>query len=302
MLAKLTKYARYVVTAIWIVAGAWLMGATAGEARTAWLVTPTPPEVLRDITVRNVTDDEGRRATFRILLFSDEFRWRINSYDSLEQGGKRPQFTTEMKAVLNSASEIIAVGASSEELPPGASFPQGRAQEERRAARRAERIAVWVQGSVESADPGAQAQCRSSRPDRQRRHLRSTPHGDHPRARPGREHQHRSVAEVGDGGRERPRADLRSAADQVLTRKRATASRGCLEWTGHQMLINDLIAMLRRPAAHAGRGLGDVVVRRIAAVGVAAPRKPPPRRARPRQAAEVRGAPAVRVSAHRSGR
>ncbi len=153
MLAKLTKYARYLVTAIWIVAGAWLMGATAGEARTAWLVTPTPPEVFRDITVRNVKDDQGRSATFRILLFSDEFRWRINSYDSLEQGGNRPQFTTEMKAVLNSASEIIAVGASSEELPPGASFPQGRAQEERRAARRAERIAVWVREALNRPIP-----------------------------------------------------------------------------------------------------------------------------------------------------
>ena len=153
MLGKLTKYARYIVTAIWIVAGAWLMGATAGEARTAWMVTPTPPEVLRDITVRNVQDDAGRRATFRILLFTDEFRWRINSYDSLEQGGKRPQFTTEMKAVLNSAREIIAVGASSEEVPPGTSFTQGRAQEERRAARRAERIAVWVREALNRPIP-----------------------------------------------------------------------------------------------------------------------------------------------------
>ena len=153
MVAKLTQYARYLVTAVWIVAGAWLMGATAGEARTAWLVTPTPPEVLRDITVRNVKDDEGRRATFRILLFTDEFRWRINSYDSLEQGGKRPQFTTEMKAVLNSATEIIAVGASSEEVPPGTSFPEGRVQEERRAARRAERIAVWVRQALNRPIP-----------------------------------------------------------------------------------------------------------------------------------------------------
>ena len=144
MLAKLTKYARYVVTAIWIIAGAWLMGATAGEARTAWLVTPTPPEVLRDITVRNVKDDEGRRATFRILLFSDEFRWRINSFDSLEQGGKRPQFTTEMKAVLNSASEIIAVVRAPKNCR--------RARRSRKAAPRKSagpraaprQIAVWV--------------------------------------------------------------------------------------------------------------------------------------------------------------
>ena len=153
MIANLSRYARYCVTALWVVAGAWLMGTTASEARTAWLVTPTPPEVIRDVVVRRVKDDEGRRASFRILLFSDEFRWRINSFDSLEQAGKRPQFTTEMKAVLNSASEIICVGASSEEIPPGTSFPQGRAQEERRAARRAEKIAVWVREALNRPIP-----------------------------------------------------------------------------------------------------------------------------------------------------
>ena len=94
MAANLTRYARYVVTALWVAAGGWLMGTTAGEARTAWLVMPKPPEVMRDIMVRNVKDDQGRRASFRILLFSDEFRWRINSYDALEQGISRPQFTT----------------------------------------------------------------------------------------------------------------------------------------------------------------------------------------------------------------
>lgn len=153
MVASLTRCARYVVTAVWVVAGGWLMGTTAGEARTAWLVTPTPPEVIRDVVIRNVKDDQGRRASFRILLFSDEFRWRINSYDALEQGGSRPQFTAGMKAVLNSAREIICVGASSEELPQGISFPQGRAQEERRAARRAEKIAVWVREALNRPIP-----------------------------------------------------------------------------------------------------------------------------------------------------
>jgi hypothetical protein len=86
-------------------------------------------------------------------LFSDEFRWRINSFDALEQSGKRPQFTPEMKAVLNSAREIICVGASSEEIPSGISFPQGRAQEERRAARRAEKIAVWVREALNHPIP-----------------------------------------------------------------------------------------------------------------------------------------------------
>jgi len=151
---NLFKYARYGVTAIWVIFGVVLAGATAGEVRHAWYIVPTPPEITKDVTVRHVKDDEGRAATFRIMLFSDEFRWRINSFDAVEaEGGKRPQFTEEMKAVLNSASEIITVGASSEEIPPGISFPQGRAAEEKRAARRAEKIAVWIREALNRPIP-----------------------------------------------------------------------------------------------------------------------------------------------------
>jgi hypothetical protein len=153
MVRTLSRYARYGVTAMWVIAGGWLAGATAGQVRQAWLVVPRPPEVLREVIVRNVRDDEGRRASFRIMLFSDEFRWRINSFDALEKAGKRPQFTDEMKAVLNSSKEIIVVGASSEEIPTGVPFPQGRAQEERRAARRAEKIAVWVREALNEPIP-----------------------------------------------------------------------------------------------------------------------------------------------------
>jgi hypothetical protein len=152
MVRTVARYARYAVTAAWVIAGGWLAGATAGEVRHAWMVVPTPPEVIRDVVVRHAKDDNGRNATFRILLFSDEFRWRINSFDAIESD-KRPQFTSEMKAVLNSASEIICVGASSEEIPPGTSFPQGRAQEERRAARRAEKISVWVREALNRPIP-----------------------------------------------------------------------------------------------------------------------------------------------------
>lgn len=153
MVTTLTKYARYVVTTAWVIAGVWLLATTALQARSAFMVMPRPPEVIKDVVVRNVKDDEGKRASFRILLFSDEFRWRINSFDALEQAGKRPQFTPEMKAVLNSASEIICVGASSEEIPAGISFPEGRAAEERRAGRRAEKIAVWVREALDHAIP-----------------------------------------------------------------------------------------------------------------------------------------------------
>lgn len=153
MVQDLSKYARYGLTAAWVIAGVGLAGATAGEMRRAWYVVPRPPEVIQDVTVRNVKDDEGRAATFRILLFSDEFRWRINSFDAVEAGGKRPEFTPEMKAVLNSAVEIIAVGASSEEIPPGISFPEGRSKEERRAGRRADQIAVWIREALNKPIP-----------------------------------------------------------------------------------------------------------------------------------------------------
>ena len=154
MKRNILKYARYGMTAVWVIFGVVLAGATAGEVRSAWYIVPTPPEITKDVTVRHVKDDEGRAATFRIMLFSDEFRWRINSFDAVEaEGGKRPQFTEEMKAVLNSASEIITVGASSEEIPPGISFPQGRAAEEKRAARRAEKIAVWIREALNRPIP-----------------------------------------------------------------------------------------------------------------------------------------------------
>jgi hypothetical protein len=154
MARKFSKYARYGMTIAWVIAGGWLAGATAGELRHAWYIVPTPPEVIKDVTIRNVRDDEGNKASFRIMLFSDEFRWRINSFDAVEaEGGKRPQFTEEMKAVLNSATEIIAVGASSEEIPPGTSFPEGRAKEEKRAARRAEKIAVWIREALNRPIP-----------------------------------------------------------------------------------------------------------------------------------------------------
>lgn len=114
---------------------------------------PTPPEVTRDVLVKDATDAAGRRASFRILLFSDEFRWRLSSFDALEADPARPHFTDEMKAVLNAADEIITVGASSEELPAGVPVSEGRAMEERRAARRAERIALWVREALTGPVP-----------------------------------------------------------------------------------------------------------------------------------------------------
>lgn len=133
--------------------GGALIYATAGEI--GWrgrVMPPTPPEVVRDVVVRDAEDARGRKASFRIMLFSDEFRWRLASYDALETD-TRPEFTDEMKAVLNQAQEIICVGASSEEVPRGYSLKQGRAHEEARAGRRAERIALWVRSALAKPVP-----------------------------------------------------------------------------------------------------------------------------------------------------
>ena len=127
----------------------WLTYATFDEMRRhAYSLPPTPPEVTRDLIVRDAADRLGRRASFRILLLTDEFRWRLSSFNSLENGGARPLFTSEMKAVLNNAAEIICVGASSEEIPTGVPVGRGRTGEEWRAGRRAEQIAIWVQSAL----------------------------------------------------------------------------------------------------------------------------------------------------------
>jgi hypothetical protein len=87
---------------------AGLVYVTYGEVRALTReLPPTPAEVTQDVVVRNVRDADVRRASFRILLFTDEFRWRINSFDTLEGDSGRPSCTPEMKGVLNSAPSLV---------------------------------------------------------------------------------------------------------------------------------------------------------------------------------------------------
>jgi hypothetical protein len=136
-----------------ILFGGALTFATVNDVWLARAVPPTPPEVKRDVIVTGASDASGHQASFRILLFTDEFRWRLSSAGVLENGSSSPVFTPEMKAVLNTAQEIICVGASSEEIAPGVAFEAGRTLEERRAARRAEQIAMWVRSALSRPIP-----------------------------------------------------------------------------------------------------------------------------------------------------
>ena len=141
-------------TLAFVIAGVCLSYATVVEVdRLTRISAPKPPEVSNDVIVRNAKDEQGRRASFRVLLFTDEFRWRMSSYESLESRLAVPSFTPEMKAVLDKAREIIVVGASSEEIVPGLSLDAGRKREEVRAGKRAERIAVWVRQSLSKPIP-----------------------------------------------------------------------------------------------------------------------------------------------------
>ena len=111
------------------------------------VVPPAPQEVAQDVVLRNAGDAKGRRASFRIMLLTDDFRWRLSSTSAVERA-EGMEFSPQMKAALNDAKEIICVGASSEELPSGVTGNLGRVAEERRAARRAEQIAKWVKTAI----------------------------------------------------------------------------------------------------------------------------------------------------------
>lgn len=106
-----------------------------------------PKETERDDVVKG-TDIEGNSATFMISLLSDEYRWVIGSTSELEQPHTNLVFSEEMKQNINNALEVICVGASSEDIRPGATEEQGRREEEQRAERRAETIAIWVRQAI----------------------------------------------------------------------------------------------------------------------------------------------------------
>jgi hypothetical protein len=154
MRERLQAHAWGVSAAALALFGTALTYATVHEVtRLTRIVAPTPPEVTTDLVVTDAVDKLGRHATFRILLFTDEFRWRLSRHDALDATPDRPTFTPEMKAVLAEAQEIICVGASSEEIPQGVPFDEGRRHEERRAARRSEQIALWVRESLSRPIP-----------------------------------------------------------------------------------------------------------------------------------------------------
>jgi len=94
-------------TMAFVIAGVCLSYATVVQVdRLTRVSAPKPPEVASDVIVRNAKDQQGRRASFRVLLFTDEFRWRMNSFDQLDRGN-RPKFTPD-SAILRTAFVPLA--------------------------------------------------------------------------------------------------------------------------------------------------------------------------------------------------
>ena len=156
-----------------------------------------------------------------------------------------------MKAVLNSASEIICVGASSEEIPPGMSFPQGRAQEERRAARRAEKISVWVREAfnrpipVRKLNVGHHAPTGSDDTSDQRRVIiiLVLDHDEAPTSISRCVWRWRSQS-------------VRAPIFEALLTKYSLGKAATVHLGAVTMLINDLLEMSRGRPANAGRPVG----------------------------------------------
>jgi len=114
---------------------------TATPQTTPAIVAPKEAEHFEVVKGHDI---DGKGITFIISLLSDEYRWVIGSTSELEPPHTNLVFSEEMKQNINAAREVICVGASSEDIRPGATEEQGRQEEEERAERRAETIAIWV--------------------------------------------------------------------------------------------------------------------------------------------------------------
>lgn len=108
-----------------------------------------PPEALSTDYVPYAKDSKGRTASIVIHLLTDEHRWKLSRWDLLENLKSEVDFSVPMRRLMNSATEIICIGASSEEIENGYSQDEGRKREEWWAGRRADSIAMWVRAALD---------------------------------------------------------------------------------------------------------------------------------------------------------
>ena len=122
-----------------------------GGGYTAPPAPENPPEVLTGDYIPYARDHQGKKASFVIHLLTDDYKWKLSRWDLLEDSQSEINFSPPMRRLMNSAVEIICLGASSEEIENGLSPDDGRQKEEWRASKRAESIAKWVRAVLENS-------------------------------------------------------------------------------------------------------------------------------------------------------
>lgn len=106
---------------------------------------PPGSEPPVEVTDAEGSDSQGRDASFRILVFSRDFAWVYESDREVEYQGVLDDITPHLRSPglqenFRNAKALIAVGAASQEGT--------KAEEEKRARRRAERLQRWVKENV----------------------------------------------------------------------------------------------------------------------------------------------------------
>jgi hypothetical protein len=125
------------------------------QTEIAPLVAPEPVRQTRGTLIFEIEgrDKAGRRGTFDVVVAKKQFLWVRGSAEELEKDGRvisgaevaSDVLDQDVRDGLASASEIVAVGAASQE---------GNAAEEKaRAARRAARTAELISGVIDASTP-----------------------------------------------------------------------------------------------------------------------------------------------------
>ena len=165
--ALLAKYARYGVTAAWVIAGGWLAGATAERCGHAgWSCRRRRKSSATSLSATPRTMRAGTRRSASCCSATNSGGASTRLMPSRRRR-QRPHFTDEMKAVLNSRQRNHLrrreLGRNSARH---ARSRHGRAQEERRAAPPRRKNRRLGARSAQQADPGPQAERRPSHADR----------------------------------------------------------------------------------------------------------------------------------------
>lgn len=107
-------------------------------------ITPNEVDQSESAYVADAEDRDHRKMSVAIYLLSDKYKWKLGSYEKLNDAYEKIPISNEMIKLIRSAEEVICAGASSQEFVGALASNEGRRIEENRAAERARTIARWI--------------------------------------------------------------------------------------------------------------------------------------------------------------